>query len=67
MLAGMLIAQAKNDNQKPVYGSYVQGRFLFFSILIDKHYVVSQPLNAANYLESYKIVSMLRFIKELYS
>jgi hypothetical protein len=66
MLAGMLIAQAKNENQKPVYGSYVQGRFWFFSILIDRHYVVSQPLNAANYNESYKVVSMLRFIKDLY-
>jgi hypothetical protein len=68
MLAGMLIAQAKNDNQKqPVYGSYVQGRFWFFSILTDQNYVVSQPLNAANYNESYKIVSMLKFIKELYN
>lgn len=66
MLAGMLIAQAQNDNQKPVYGSYVQGRFWFFSILTEQNYVVSQPLNAANYSESYKIVSMLRFIKEVY-
>ncbi len=67
MLTGMLIAQAKNNNQKPVYGSYVQGRFWFFSILMDKNYVVSQPLNAANYLESYKIVCMLKFIETVTS
>lgn len=41
MLGGMLIAQAKNNDKKPVYGCYVQGRFWFFSILIGKEYIIS--------------------------
>jgi hypothetical protein len=27
MLGGMLIAQAKNNDNKPVYGGYIQGKF----------------------------------------
>ena len=33
MLGGMLIGQAKNNEGKPIYGCYVQGRFWFFSTL----------------------------------
>lgn len=67
MLGGMLIAQAKNNDGKPVYGCYVQGRFWFFSILIGKEYVISQPLNAAEIQEATQIVYMLRYIKKIYS
>ncbi len=67
MLGGMLIAQAKNNDKKPVYGCYVQGRFWFFSILLDKEYIISQPLNAVEIQESTQIVYMLRYIKKIYS
>lgn len=67
MLGGMLIAQAKNGDRKPVYGCYVQGRFWFFSILTGKEYIISQPLNAAELQEARQVVYMLRYIKKIYS
>lgn len=66
LLAGMLIAQAKNKDNKPVYGCYVQGRFWFFAILTGKEYVISQPLVASELQDAIQIVYMLRFIKTLY-
>lgn len=65
MLGGMLISQAKNNNNKPVYGCYVQGRFWFFSILEDKQYVISQSFDAASLDGAIKIVAILRKMKEL--
>lgn len=67
MLGGMLIAQSKNNDGKPVYGCYVQGRFWFFAILIGKEYIISQPLNAAEIQEAAQIVYMLRYIKKIYA
>ncbi len=65
MLGGMLISQAKNNNNKPVYGCYVQGRFWFFSILDNKQYVISQSFDAASLDGAIKIVAILRKMKEL--
>jgi hypothetical protein len=60
MLGGMLIGQAKNNNGKPMYGCYVQGRFWFFSILEGKQYVISQAYNSAKIEESKQIIMILR-------
>jgi hypothetical protein len=65
MLAGMLIAQAKNNNGKPTYGCYVQGRFWFFSVLVGKEYVVSQSFDATNEVMATQIVLILRRIKHI--
>ncbi len=65
MLGGMLIAQAKNNNGKPTYGCYVQGRFWFFSILIGKEYVVSQSFDATNEIMAERIVLILRKLKHI--
>ena len=65
MLGGMLISQAKNNNGKPMYGCYVQGRFWFFSILIDKQYVISEALDSTKIIETQKIIMILRKMKEL--
>jgi hypothetical protein len=64
MLAGMLIAQEKNKNEKPIYGCYVQGRFWFFSILEGKKYAISQPLNAEKREEAERIIFMLRKLNQ---
>jgi hypothetical protein len=64
MLGGMLIAQEKNKNEKPIYGCYVQGRFWFFSILEGKKYAISQPLNAEKREEAEKIIFMLRKLNQ---
>jgi hypothetical protein len=65
MLGGMLISQAKNNNQKPMYGCYVQGRVWFFSVLMGKQYVISQPYNSAKIDETQQIIMILRKMKEL--
>jgi hypothetical protein len=65
MLGGMLISQTQNNNGKPMYGCYVQGRFWFFSILEGNQYVISQPYNSINIKESVQIIMILRKMKEL--
>ena len=65
MLGGMLIAQAQNNNGKPIYGCYVQGRFWFFSILEDKQYVISKAFDASEKEEALQIVFILRQLKQI--
>jgi hypothetical protein len=60
MLGGMLIAQAKNNNEKPIYGCYVQGRHWYFSILEGKTYIVSDGLASSKMNEVQQIIFMLR-------
>jgi hypothetical protein len=65
MLGGMLISQAKNNNEKPMYGCYVQGRFWFFSILVGKEYVISQSFDSTNPTDARQIITILRRMKEI--
>ncbi len=65
MLGGMLISQAKNNNGKPMYGCYVQGRFWFFSILEDKQYVISRSFDASDPIVAQQIIMILRKMKEI--
>jgi hypothetical protein len=60
MLGGMLIGQAKNQNGKPMYGCYVQGRFWFFCILEGKEYVISKSFDASEMDEAKQIIYILR-------
>ena len=64
MLGGMLVAQEKNNNDKPIYGCYVQGRFWFFSVLEGKKYVISQPLNAEKREDAEQVIFILRKINQ---
>lgn len=63
MLGGMLIGQAKNNNGKPIYGCYVQGRFWFFSVLIGNQYVISDAYDSVDIEELKQIISILRKMK----
>jgi hypothetical protein len=65
MLGGMLISQAKNNNGKPMYGCYVQGRFWFFSILVGKEYVISQSFDSTDPTDARQIITILRRMKEI--
>ncbi len=65
MLGGMLIGQAKNNNGKPTYGCYVQGRFWFFSILEGKEYVISNAFDASDLEEAQQIIFILRKLKQI--
>jgi hypothetical protein len=65
MLAAMLIAQQENDNQKPIYGCYLQGKNWTFTTLHDKNYCVSKQFDATNQDEIHKIIFILRQLKNL--
>lgn len=65
MLAAMLVAQFENDNQKTVYGCYIQGKYWTFATLQDKNYCVSASLDATNTEHLQKIVFTLKNIKNL--
>ena len=65
MLGGMLIGQAKNNDEKPIYGCYVQGRFWFFSILEGKNYIISEPFNSAKIDDVQKVIFILRRLNEI--
>jgi len=63
LLSELLVAQAKNDNQKPVYGCYVLGRHWFFVVLDGKQYAVSNAFNASDE-DIYRIIAILRKVKD---
>ena len=68
MLGGMLIGQAKNndDNRNanlPIYGCYVQGRNWYFSLLEGKKYVISKGFDSSEMDESKQIIYILRKLK----
>lgn len=65
MLGGMLVGQAKNNNTKPMYGCYVQGRFWFFSILDKNQYVISQAFDASSFKAAEQIIMILRRMKDI--
>lgn len=65
MLGGMLIGQAKNNDEKPIYGCYVQGRYWFFSVLEGKKYVISKSYDSSEMDDVQKIVFFLRKLNEI--
>lgn len=65
MLVAMLIAQAKNVDNHPIFGSYVLGRDWFFTTLQGKNYCFSDPLDAAKREDLSKILMALKKLKDL--
>ncbi len=65
MLTGMLIAQSINNNNKTVYGSWLQGKFWNFCALHEKTYCVSETFDATKKEELAKIISILEQLKEV--
>jgi hypothetical protein len=63
MLGGMLVGQAKNNDEKPVYGCYVQGRNWYFSLMEGKKYVVSKGFDSSEIDEVKQIIYILRKLK----
>ncbi len=64
LLATMLTAQYKNENNKPVYGSYIEGKFWNFVILAEKTYSVSEVFVATK-PDLFQIVSILKRLKNI--
>jgi hypothetical protein len=65
MLLAMLIAQSKNQDNLPLYGSYVIGSTLYFTTLINNQYCSSRLFDASDREDLLNIVSMLRQLKDL--
>jgi hypothetical protein len=64
MLLAMLISQQKNNDNKPIYGCYLQGKFWVFTTLHDKNYCVSRAYDATQKADLYQIIYSLRAIKQ---
>jgi len=63
LLIAMLAAQAKNNNNQPIYGVLVEGRFWYFLILHHKEYAVSDAFDATTN-QIYQIYSILNKLKD---
>ncbi len=63
LLIAMLVAQAKNEQPRPIYGSYINGRFWFFVLLHERDYMVSNAYNASKADELGQIFAILRQVK----
>jgi hypothetical protein len=65
LLTAMLIAQAQNEDNKPIYGGYLFGSLWNFATLIDNKYCVSREFNATRRDDLLHIIYILRKIKEI--
>ena len=65
MLAAMILAQELNQDGKALYGSWIQGKNWYFTVLKDLEYCVSRQFDATDPVNLLQIVSILRKLKEL--
>jgi hypothetical protein len=65
MLIAMLLAQQKNNDNKPVYGGYLIGTGWHFATLIGNDYCVSRRIEATQKDELFRIVYTLKQLKQL--
>jgi hypothetical protein len=63
MLTAMLIAQERNQDNKPIYGSYLFGSRWRFTTLIDRTYCTSREFNAEEKADFLQIIFILRNLK----
>ena len=65
MLAAMILSQALNNDDKPLYGCWVQGKNWNFTVLNGKDYCISNQFDATDPNDLLQIVYLLRKLKEL--
>ena len=65
VLLAMLIAQEKNQDDKPIYGCHVIGELWHFMILHRKEYSIHKGFNATNPDDLQKILLILRKFKDI--
>jgi hypothetical protein len=65
MLTAMLIAQHKNQDNKPMYGGYLVGRSWVFTTLSGSDYCTSRIFDASQKADLLHIVSILRHLKSI--
>lgn len=64
LLIGMVAAQKINQDEKPIYGIYVVGRYWYFVILENQQYVVSNSFNATDKEDIFRLFAILQFFKQ---
>jgi hypothetical protein len=65
VLEAMLIASELNQNNKPIYGCYVIGKFWNFMVLEQKVYTLSKSYDCTERDDLLQIISVLRKFKEI--
>ncbi len=65
MLMAMLLAQHENQNNKVVYGCWIQGRYWIFTTLHEKNYCVSRSFDSSKKEDLYQIIYALKHLKIL--
>lgn len=63
-LAAMLVVQADENGQKPIYGLYIVGLIWNFMVLDGKEYCISKSYNAEDE-EIFEIFGMLKALKHI--
>jgi hypothetical protein len=67
MLVAMLIAQHLNQDNKPIYGSYLIGTNWWFSTLVDNQYCLSRQFSLSQQPDFQQVACILRKLKEVIS
>jgi hypothetical protein len=65
MLIAMLLAQNINNDQKPIYGAWLQGRIWNFNILNEKEYCTGKAYDATDETQLFQVVYILQKLKNL--
>ena len=65
MLSAMLLAQEQNNDNQPIYGSYIVGTNWYFTTLIGKDYCCSREYDVVRNEDLLAVVFILRKLKEL--
>ena len=64
-LIAMMVAQEYTNNDHPIYGCYVVGRYWYFMVLKDQKYAISNTYVATHdseILDIFRIMLGLKFI-----
>lgn len=65
LLEAFLIAQAKNQNEKPLYGVVIVGRSWQFMLMQAKEYAISSIFDITQKEDLLQVISVLRKFKEI--
>lgn len=64
VLLAMIYAQRKNDDRKPIYGGYINGRNWFFMVLEGNKYTISETFVITKEEDLLQVVRILKYLKE---
>jgi hypothetical protein len=67
VLIAMLIAQVKNQDDKPIYGCHVIGENWYFMVLNGREYAIDKGFNATKVEELQRIFIVLKGFKQILS